>query len=581
MKIEPHLRGIEKNLSESKQAVVKHIAIARKLEKQRIQYVNAKDAIKSIIFPPRRDEQAIFSRFADFYCDDLDLQTRKLKLQSMLHGDELGPQKHSNLLGQLLFVSYSLAPGTMLYSLPDEHTCQQIAQSLYEIFQCYDDSIFSSHLLSLTVSDIPPNEVLNVFQRIAISASEGSCSTAEATLIFQKSQSCMSFDAHLPRLWHQLCSRLRKKLLLTKLARMFVGELKIRSSFSSSASINVMHQSKRIPAVVRSPNPRKGKEDTTSVLQQLHKELNLSKSKQTALDVHIASNLSFLCQQHLLDQDKEKVGLQNGRKHAAAFQFARSVGLKTIQRHQARLDLLLVAKALRRWEKVVRLQFAHSICVPFMRLLAAKRLFCATLFREAQRLRRALDRWILASHHERDGEERAAVAELQRVGRGWLCRALLKRRAKEEAAITIQRVARGCAARELIHETLLSSAGFAAGGTSSRGRPQSRSRSPSLAGFDRLLSPTRTRSGRLSAGSTGSGGRGGSSRQLQRRLVRAAVQIQRVVRGRLGRLLALRRKEQRAARLLRKKMRAEQLLALRVAAAQTLQRVWRGLRARR
>jgi len=466
-----------------------------------------------------------------------------------------------------------------LFSFPAETSSMQFANAMFDSLQQFDDSGFAASLsaMPLPVTDASVMDesslatLQSLFQRVVVAASRGQCAASHADAMFSAARNSKE-PMQLRPLWARLSLRLRKKLLLLRMAACIAPLLQRRANASASPS----RQSLKSRQAHRGLAGKQAK-TAQSIASSLQQDLSASLQQQALLRSRIAGQLQLL-----VSETSRPGQVQQLQGHPSAARLARAHAAEVLLRHQRRLDLLVVRTALGKWEQNTRRAVAEVVGGGFLRQLAAKRLLRTLQFGLVRTLKRALRRWERLVDRQRREESEAAAGQIQRVQRGRAVRLLVARAALCKAAVAVQRVVRG-------HLVRLQLQGEEEGGLdmpsthSSRStRSLRRNSNHSLRSLRRMSlqqhSPQLPHRRRSSVGqarpldSSGSPGRP---------LVRAAVQIQRVLRGHLGRLRARGRALQRQERADRRRRRAADRAQRRAAAAGLLQRVVRGLLGRR
>ncbi len=438
---------LEKKLLSSKQQVVQHLRISRSIERSIIQTEIVEKAIKEQLI--NRVEKDPAGKVAD-RIKEAHRRAGSSVSQSWLGNSEL------NLIESV-------------YGLEMGH-----AGLVQSTLNRYDDS-----KLCIELSGMPESTRLKMnsafFAKIAGMVSTQRISPREADKIYSQSMQLLDriLDHSTPESevsatkWNILSRMLRSKLMVLELAKALtlsppalpygssLSTISTTSSFAigsknvstdnnlngksvsswDNASLDgsLLSKSLTLPAKDKTNALRPIAASSTFDHSVLKSKYDKSQSRQLEISDQIISNLSKISQSvHIVESE-----------HGAAMKFAKRIAVRKLEN----ILINVVNRALRatwiKWQKEIKFHRYQISTMHSLKAFSAFQLFDfleksfnAKLSRGLKRLKKKMA-WL------QDMEQLSAIAELQRYWRGCLCRKRKNHLHRNQAAIQIQRIARG------------------------------------------------------------------------------------------------------------------------------------------
>jgi hypothetical protein len=307
---------------------------------------------------------------------------------------------------------------------------------------------YSDAGLTVELSRVPPslkkNMTTDVFSDLVVHASSQYLSGMEGNQLYALSKGGKKGR------WERLCRRFQKKLFRVHLSRELVLKAKMFDSVVQPEGL-LLPPSRRTSRMERSSGPesmsmqspsRKSSTTSTSLsmdggnanaVTKLQKQLKRATAKQQGHKDSIISNLSSLSKSVPLSADT----------HSSAWNFSKRMGarkVETILRNKVTNMLVL---AMDRWCKLVELVKMEDACATVCQNIATVRMtrYLDEIF--ASKLKRGFRKLAGKVQSNKDMEFHSAIVEMQRVARGLLGRRRAINLIRTNAITHVQRLGRG------------------------------------------------------------------------------------------------------------------------------------------
>ncbi len=409
------LRRIDKDISMTKQNVVKHVLKARALEKERTQAIAIHESLRGHF-----DAQIRTSLFASHI---------------------------ENIKNGLVRLDVTA----------NDLRCIEIASGIREIGigsiikRCIGE--YTDTTLENTLSLIKFEELSSsFFCRIAIAASNGALNMIDALKIFKECYRVYEGKV----LWDQLTLRLRRKIFILRLA-ISLGSSSQHGAPVPPLSGTLSSWHSLVASDASQPHPPRNRQLASSTshrdLNQKTRPLNekdrlltslqKSKNKQLYVSDKISSTISSILGSNSLP-------MNSFHGHLQAMLAAKKLQLEKLNAIYLNINRLVSKSAFLHWRKYCQFQKAELICRCFLKHYAAFRMFTVMELAQIRSLYFSMGKYKAFIGYYQSKEQLAATLEIQRYWRGGIARLQCRRRKLYAAATNIQKIVRRHLVRKVI-----------------------------------------------------------------------------------------------------------------------------------